>query len=354
MTKQPLKILFVHQKLEPYVLKDLKILQDVYDVHECEFIGVLKTTPLRLLKDVWTLLRGVWWADLTFSWFGKLHAFFAVLFSKALDKRSIVVAGGEDVTKHKVGGKPYGLFSHPVKKWFAYFTFKWADCILSVSRYNFEETLTNAKVDPKKTILVYHGFDGQVFQKKSGIAKKNFVVTIGNIDQENYFRKGLKLFVESARLLPDVRFFLVGTKFGPEGDNSLQLLEKAAPENVTLTGRLQMQDLIALLNKASIYIQASEHEAFGCSLAEAMLCECVPVVSRNTALPEVVGDAGFYLDELSPQELAIKIREALLHPEVGKLARKRIIDNFPLTKRKDKLLQVVESMAMNRGLPDAS
>lgn len=344
MSNQKTRILFIHQKLEPYVLKDLNILREEHDVRECEFIGVTKTNPLRLIRDTILLFRGVLWADVTFSWFGKLHAFLGVLFSKGLGKKSVVVAGGDDVAKHRVGNKPYGLCAHPIHRWFAYFTFKWADSVLSVSQFNLQETLRNARVDPAKTKMIYHGFDGQVFQKESGVTKEPAVVTIGNVDYENYYRKGLKLFLEAARHAPDVPFFLVGARFGPKGDDTMDRLQVVAPDNLRFTGRLSKQELTSLLSRAMVYVQASEHEAFGCSLAEAMLCECVPVVSRTTALPEVAGDCGVYLDEPSPAELAAKIRQALQQPEAGVRARRRVLEHFPLSRRREELLKSVDAV----------
>lgn len=88
-----------------------------------------------------------------------------------------------------------------------------------------------------------------------------------------------------------------------------------------------------------------DHEVFGCSVAEAMLCECVPVVLRRAALPEVVGDCGLYSDELSPQRLALQTREALeASEEMERMARARIKEQFPLSKRREKLLALIDSL----------
>lgn len=280
---------------------------------------------------------------MTFSWFGKLHAFFAVLFSKIMGKKAIVVAGDDDVSKYVVGGKSYGLFSHPIKKWIPRFTFRHADCVLPVSQYSRWETLHNAGANARRTRLIFHGFDCQIFAKPESTKKEHLVVTVGNIDSENYYRKGLKLFVESARFLPEIPFLLIGQAH----DETLDLLKEIAPPNVAFTGQVPQRHLIDLLSRAAVYVQASEHEAFGCSVAEAMLCECVPVVSNRTALPEVVADCGFYVDELTSEALAAKIAEALQNLQVGWLAKQRIIDNFSLEKRKRELLQAVEAVIHN-------
>lgn len=106
------------------------------------------------------------------------------------------------------------------------------------------------------------------------------------------------------------------------------------------------QDLISICSMAKVYVQASVHEGFGCSLEEAMLCECIPVVSRNGAIPEVAGDVGIYVNELTLENVAEKIKYALSLPDdYGIEARKRILDNFSYDNRKMKILKVIEELS---------
>lgn len=338
-----MRILFVHQSLEPYVERDIQILRSAHDVRIVQFTG-FKNIARNILPDLWQLWKGVIWCDLTFSWFGKLHAMFSVLFSRMLGRKSIVVAGNDDALKIIYDGQAYGILSHPFKKWFSYFAFRYADQILAVSKTSLKEAIHNAKADPLKTKMIYHGFDSDVFKKPPDVRKEKLVVTVGRITDETYIQKGLKLFVKSARLLPDIPFVLVG----PALDSSIEQLKIIATPNVTFTGWVEKEHLIDILSRASVYVQASIHEAFGCSIAEAMLCECVPVVSNRTAIPEVVGDFGFYIENLEPTDLSNKIREALKNPEVGIRARQRIIDNFPLAKRRAQLLQAIASLQQPR------
>jgi len=335
-----MRILFIYSSLQTFVQKDLNILRSVHEVRPVQFTG-RRGLARNLFPDLRQLWQGALWCDLTFSWFGKLHAFFAVLFSKVLSKKAIVVAGGDDVANCIVAGRPYGLCADPIGKWFAYFTFRQANLVITISEYNWHETITNTGANPDKVVLVPHGFDGDVFHRLSGIHRENAVATIATVDQENYHRKGLRLFVEAARLVPDVPFFLVG----PHTDGTAHKLRSLTPNNVTLTGGLYGDRLLAVLSRCGVYVQVSEWESFGCSVAEAMLCECVPVVSRHAALPEVVGDCGFYVDSLEPSKLAIKIQEALQAPrETGRRARQRIVENFPLEKRRQELLTAIASL----------
>lgn len=325
-----MKILFVHQKLVSFVEKDLSILREAYEVKEQRFRGI---------RDLFQLWQGLMWCDATFAWFGKLHAFWTVLFSKILRKRAIVVAGGDDVA-HEPQIK-YGMFSYWWKKWCPLFVFRYADLILPVSEFNKEEAIKNAKVDPQKVKMIYHGFLEDRFGRIEKIPKEDIVITIGQVSRENRIRKGLELFVKSASFLPGVKFILIG----PDIDGTLEEIRKIAPDNMSLLGGVSGNELIKLCNKAKVYVQASIHEGFGCSIAEAMLCECIPVVSRRAAIPEVVGDCGLYVDDLNPECVAEKIKEALSVPEdLRKKARERIKTLFPLEKRKRELLEAVESV----------
>lgn len=64
----------------------------------------------------------------------------------------------------------------------------------------------------------------------------------------------------------------------------------------------------------------------------------------DSCMPEVVGDCRIYVDELTPKELANKIKEALaLSEDWGKRARERIVTLFPLEKRRENLLKAVDS-----------
>lgn len=68
-----------------------------------DFLG-LKHGWYQVIKQLPTLWQCVKWADLTFSWFGKLHAFYAALFSQILRKKSVVVVSGGEVCRFSFGG----------------------------------------------------------------------------------------------------------------------------------------------------------------------------------------------------------------------------------------------------------
>jgi glycosyltransferase involved in cell wall biosynthesis len=130
---------------------------------------------------------------------------------------------------------------------------------------------------------------------------------------------------------------------GAWDDDAVEMLGAEAPPNVTFTGRLDEQTLDDWFGRAAVYVQPSQHEGFGISVAEAMLAGCVPVVSAAGALPEVVGEAGVVLRSRDPEAVAAGVGEALaMGPAAGARARERVLTHFPVEGRRRGLWAAVE------------
>jgi glycosyltransferase involved in cell wall biosynthesis len=93
-------------------------------------------------------------------------------------------------------------------------------------------------------------------------------------------------------------------------------------------------------SKTQFYIQISNTEGFGVAVCEAMLCECVPIVSNVNYLPTIVAETGFVLKKRSVTLLEILINKALTSDleQLGKEARTRIIENFSVDNRASLLI----------------
>ena len=317
---------FVH--LEPaemasFVQRDYAILASQFEMRRHFYRG-----SFHALADRAATYFGTIRSDFTFSWFAYLQAYWAVRYSQRLGKKSFVVLGGFDVCRDEDPHLADRLNS-------IQFVLRNADGLLAVSERVRQQAL---KIEPNAHIsLIYLGFDAE----KYSIGRKDPVVTtIGYVRQGNLERKGLKVFVDAAAKLPKLRFFLVGRWL----DDSIEYLRSIASSNVTFTGFLPDPDLLNLLRRTSVYVQASMHEGFGCSLAEAMLCGCVPVVSDRGAIPEVVGDTGTYIDPRNAESVARGVDEAMSRVATGSLARNRIATLFPLERRRKLLLGAVKEV----------
>ena len=95
-------------------------------------------------------------------------------------------------------------------------------------------------------------------------------------------------------------------------------------------------------------MQASKHEGFGVSVAEAMLAGCVPVTTRAGALPEVVGDTGVLLDDSASADgrrWASARRCIWARP---RSARRRVLERFSVEQRRDGLFALLDELLPRR------
>ena len=312
----------------PWITSDISILRKQYNVIPLE-LGNFST-----FNRIISILKNTMKTDLIYVWFAGNHSFYARILSKIKNSKTILAIGGGEVTKIPSIGYG-GLQSFPWR-FYVKESIKHSDIVIVPSEFTKRETLRNIRVDYSRIFILYHGFNWKVFVPNPCM-KEDVVLTVAFIDKTTVWRKGLIHYVRAAKLLPKVKFFIVGKVL----DNStLYWLRSLSPPNVTFTGFIPKKELIKFYQRSKVYVQASLHEGFGCAVAEAMLCGCVPVVTRRGALPEVVGDTGFYVPYGNPKALAKAISYALEHSDSGGKARKRIMKLFPIEKRTQKLLKI--------------
>jgi glycosyltransferase involved in cell wall biosynthesis len=284
------------------------------------------------------LWRAVGASDVVVGWFASWHTALAVRFARARSKPSVLIFGGFDTAAMPEIG--YGSQRGGVRRRLVSSTANLATRLITNSNYSLGEIERNvAGVDPARVAVVHHGVPDRFPHAAEAPRRKRMALTVGAVYSVNLARKGHGPFVEAARELPDIEFVLAGEWWDETGE---RLAAQSAP-NVRVTGRLSDEDLDALFASAAVYVQASLHEGFGLSLAEAMLAGAVPVVTEAGALPEVVGETGVKLGRPTPEAIAVGVQEALaLGPEAGLAARERVRAEFPYEKRRDGLLHEVE------------
>ncbi|MBI3872252.1 MAG: glycosyltransferase family 4 protein [candidate division Zixibacteria bacterium] len=215
-----------------------------------------------------------------------------------------------------------------------------ADLLLPVSEHTLYEMRTRFPQVNQRTQRIYNGVDTASFQTDPS-AVRGGVLCVGTINRETVNKKGWQLFWNTAALLPHVPFIAVGR--APDAVGGGMIARR--PPNLTWLGELTGESLRRQFQTARVYFQGSAHESFGVALAEAMACGCIPVVSRRGALPEVAGEAAFYIDALTAESAQAAVREALLAPESRRLAaRQRIVENFDIGRRRTELTDALHEM----------
>jgi len=327
------KLLFVSAYNSTYVKTDLSILEKNYHIRTLIISNWKKN-----LSKISEIYKGVLWADISYIWFADFVALMVIFFSKLLKKKTVVVIAGYELTKipeFKYGGQLTILSRMKIK-----YVLKNADQILTISDFSTNEI--RKFVDMKKVRMINLGedFDFQNVKNK----KENFVVTVGRAQRNprNIMKlKGLDTYVKAAKQIPEAEFVIIG-----EYDNETYNFIKELSSKIIFTGNLSKEQTLKWFGKAKVYCQISYRESFGLALLEAMNCGCIPVVTSNGALPEVVGDTGFYVRYGNVDETVNAIKKALISKKNDQV-RERAVKMFPINKREEELNKVIKELLWN-------
>ena len=119
------------------------------------------------------------------------------------------------------------------------------------------------------------------------------------------------------------RLVLAGEDFGEAG----RVREAAGSAPVELLGRVEDDELDALMRGADALVFPSLYEGFGLVVLEAMARGCPVICSNATALPETGGDAARYFDPHDVDDMAAAIQSVVTdraqHDELAERGRER-------------------------------
>lgn len=190
----------------------------------------------------------------------------------------------------------------------------------------------------KPFTVITNGYDPDLYIPSKKI-KNQFITASGNLNQSYQYKlKGIDLIIEIASKFPECNFIIAGAE--------LKLPFSTEHNNIRLVPKLKNEELLKLFSESEYYLQLSMAEGFPNALCEAMLCGCVPIGSCVFSIPEIIGNTGFILDHRSASELESLIRKAINseNKEYGIDARKRIINMYPLSSRKEKLIKLCKDL----------
>ena len=282
-------------------------------------------------RNVSAVLR----SDVAYCWFALDHAYGACRVARLVGKRCIVVVGGLDAAKRP--DLNYGALLDPGMSRRTRYTLSHADRVLLVDDNLRSELAQNVGVERADFLTVPLGFDTDWFSPDGGA--RSTVLTVAIVTDVNIARKGLDVFIESARRLPEVPFVLVGGR----ANAATERLRAIAPPNLRILDRISDEELREQFRRARVYVQLSRYEAFGSALGEAMACGCTPVGTRVGGIATLIGDTGYFVPVGDVEPTVRAIQEAFRTGD-GIAARQRVVEQFSIDRRRRALTEVVEGL----------
>ncbi|MBK7149260.1 MAG: glycosyltransferase family 4 protein [Bacteroidetes bacterium] len=341
-------ILFFYNHITTFVQKDIELLSDNFLVLPHDFYTDSKlATPFSFLKQKFFLLRHILGADVLLCQFAGYHSLLPALFARISGKKCFIVVGGTDA--HNFPGIGYGNFQKRLLRLFTEWSYTLCTRILPKHKslmlcdYEYDIVEPNkqgiyANIKNLKTPYteVFNGYDAEQWKCNLPKRKRTFITVSGGWGFPfQYQLKGIDLVVNVAPHFPDCEFAILGVP------NASLIQTKS--DNVKILPPAKNSELSQIYSEFEFYLQLSMAEGFPNSLCEAMLCECVPVGSAVFSIPDIIGDSGFILRHRSEEELIDLIKTALATDtaSLGKKARNRIAENYDVTTRKKKLLEIL-------------
>ena len=235
--------------------------------------------------------------------------------------------------------------------------FRKADRIITPSNFSLSEMGRYFPKKKEKIKVIHNGVDFQHFsatqtrEKLSAIKNKyhlpkNFFLYVGNIKPHKNLQGLLQAFEKISQDLNNYNLVLIGQMKGLrrtalisqmiEGQSKIKLLE-----NVTAS------ELPAFYALAKGLILPSFYEGFGLPALEAMAAGCPVIAAKSSSLPEVCGEAAYYIDPHDFKSIALAMKklacDGVLRDNLRAKGFERV-QKFTWASSVKKHLQVIEEL----------
>lgn len=193
-----------------------------------------------------------------------------------------------------------------------------ADRIITASKSTEEDVKEIFKVAPEKIKVIYSGLDKRFFDEpksdsqkvlnKYGITKK-YILFLGTLEPS----KNITRLIEAVALLKEY-FKKNNQKFdyqlvlgGKRGWLSQEYLRIAKDlglgKDVVFTGYVVGDELVPLFKGAEFFVMPSLYEGFGMTVLEAFATGTPAIVSNVSSLPEIAGEAAYFIDPMNKENI---------------------------------------------------
>ena len=212
--------------------------------------------------------------------------------------------------------------------------------LATVSSYSKKDIAETYGIPAEKIDVVYdgahsnyrpHSDDEKEAIRQRFIDGHPFVIFISTILKRKNLANLLLAFdkVKEDKSNEDLKLVVVGSRVWWQDELESAWNRMKHQSDVIFPGRVESNDLSALLSAAEMLVYPSYFEGFGIPILEAMYAETAVIASRTTSMPEVGGDAVLYIDPSDIDDIAhaiSRLRDKTLRQEFiekGRLQRQK-------------------------------
>lgn len=220
-----------------------------------------------------------------------------------------------------------------------------SDVIITVSEFSKKEIQKYLRVK-KEIKVIYNGVSQKYLNNYKEKKEGNYILFVGNVKPNKNLVRALKAFAKIN--VPDLKFKIVGERENfITKDTQVEKIARELGDRVEFTGYVFDNKLLEFYRNAQLLVFPSLYEGFGFPPLEAMASGTPVVVSKSASLPEICGDAAFYVDPYSIEDIKRGIETVLFDKSVReKLVRKGLdrVKNFTWERSALKHIKVFEEV----------
>ncbi|MEJ8817522.1 glycosyltransferase family 4 protein [Lacibacter sp. H407] len=208
-----------------------------------------------------------------------------------------------------------------------------AKLVVTVSAFSKNDIISHYPIKPDKIHIAGNApnvvFQPLEFEEKERIKERysagcEYFIYTGSVHPRKNLINLLKAFSQFKKWQRSNMKLVIAGRLAWKTDEFTKLLSTFKFRNdVILTGYLEKKELAALVASAYAMVYPSFFEGFGVPPLEALQCHVPAIVSNNSAMPEVGGDAYLYIDPERVDDMAEKM--LLIYKDEA--LRSRLIEN---------------------------
>lgn len=179
--------------------------------------------------------------------------------------------------------------------------------LLTVSEYSKKQIMDNFIVR-HEPVVIHHGPTIKVDNKQPDLDSNkvgNYFLYVGGYDSRKGIEKLLTVFINLHReKMLSSRLILTGSK-NYFSERFKRLIDEGHQLGI-VEGMGYVSDtvLVDLFSKAKALVYPSKYEGFGLPPLEAMSLGCPVITTRYTSIPEICGDAAYYVEPDNEKDFA--------------------------------------------------
>ncbi|HLM83626.1 MAG TPA: glycosyltransferase family 1 protein [Candidatus Bathyarchaeia archaeon] len=196
------------------------------------------------------------------------------------------------------------------------FASKKSDQIIAVSRSTKEDARKFLGFAEEKITTIYNGIDSRFFgdeefsrddlKKGYGILDK-YILFLGTLEPRKNLSRVIDAFAGFKEVYKggsEYQLVVAGKKGWLTEEYFQQAKDLGIEEDVIFTGYVGGDELKPLYANAEFFVMPSLYEGFGQTIVEAMACGAPCLLSKVSSIPEIAGEAAYFVDPNDTEGIA--------------------------------------------------